>query len=175
MRHKKAGYKLGRTTSHRRAMMRNMVTSLFEHERVVTTEIRAKAVKPLVEKMITLAKRGDLHARRQALSFITKKSITHKLFEEIKDRYMDRTGGYTSIVKVGPRRGDCAPMAVLELVKPEDRTKGIKKKGRKRGAKKKAAEGDVKKAQPEAKAPEATAEPEPQPQTETKAEESGEE
>jgi large subunit ribosomal protein L17 len=122
-------------------MMRNMVTSLFEFERVVTTEAKAKAVKPLAEKMITLAKRGDLHARRQALGILTKKSVTHKLFSEIKDRYMDRAGGYASMVKIGPRKGDAAEMAVLQLIKPEDATKASKKKARKKkGAPKKAAQ-----------------------------------
>jgi large subunit ribosomal protein L17 len=139
MRHRKAGAKLGRTASHRNAMMRNMVTSLFEYDRVVTTEAKAKALKPLAEKMITLAKRGDLHARRQALSVLTKKSVTHKLFADIKDRYMDRAGGYTSIVKIGPRRGDCAEMAVLELIKPEDQDKAKKKSKKKKSPKKKEA------------------------------------
>ena len=144
MRHRKAGAKLGRTTSHRQAMLRNMVTSLFEHEKVTTTEAKAKAVKPMAEKLITLAKRGDLHARRQALAVIRKKAITHKLFSEIKDRYMERTGGYTSIVKIGPRVGDNAPMAVLELLKPEDKVKaGKKKPKRKRAQKKKEAKAEA--------------------------------
>ena len=140
MRHRKAGAKLGRTTSHRTAMTRNMLTSLFEHEKIVTTEAKAKAVKPLADKMITLAKRGDLHARRQALSVLTSKSTTAKLFSELKDRYMERSGGYTSLVKVGVRRGDCASMAVLELLKPEDTAKAKKKVRKKKTAKKKTAE-----------------------------------
>ena len=132
---------MGRTASHRQMMMRNMVTSLFENERVVTTEAKAKAVKPLAEKMITLAKRGDLHARRLALGILTKKSVTHKLFSEIKDRYMERAGGYASVVKLGPRKGDAAEMAVLQLIKPEDAVKPSKKKGKKKkGLAKKAAE-----------------------------------
>lgn len=165
MRHRKAGFKLNRTASHRKAMMRNMVTSLFEHESIVTTRAKAKAVRPLADKMITLAKRGDLHARRQALSVLTKKSVTHKLFGEIKDRYMDRSGGYTSIVRIQSRRGDAAEMAVLRLFKPEEEAKG-RKKGRKKGAAKK-------KAAPEAKAApkkEAAAHP-PEPVSETRAEE----
>ena len=140
MRHKKSGTKLGRSTSHKKMMLRNMVTSLFENERIVTTEPKAKAARSLADKMITLAKRGDLHARRQALSFLTKKEITHKLFDQIKERYMERAGGYTSIVKIGPRRGDNAEMAVLELINPEEREKAGKKKAkRKRGPRKKSA------------------------------------
>ena len=144
MRHRKAGVKLGRTASHRRALMRNMLTSLFENDRVITTTAKAKAVRPLADKMVTLAKRGDLHARRQVLAFLTKKSVTHKLFSEIKDRYMDRSGGYTSLVKIGPRRGDGAELAVVELIKPADQQKA-KKTRKKKGAPKP-------KAAPEAKA-----------------------
>lgn len=116
MRHAKSGRKLGRTSSHREAMFRNMVTSLFEHERIVTTEHKAKELRPIAEKMITLAKRGDLHARRQALSYIRSKSVVAKLFEQIKDQYADRNGGYTRIIRTGNRLGDAAPMAIIELV-----------------------------------------------------------
>ena len=158
MRHRKAGAKLGRTTSHRRAMMRNMVTSLFENEKVVTTLPKAKAVKPLAEKLITLAKRGDLHARRQVLSVLTKKSVTHKLFDEMAGRFMDRSGGYTSVIKIGPRKGDAAEMAVLELVKPEEVVK-TKKKGRKKKAAKKTVAAPA--AAPKGKAKAAPAEPAP--------------
>lgn len=120
MRHKYSGRKLGRTSSHRSAMFRNMVTSLFEHERIVTTTEKAKEARPIAEKMITLAKRGDLHARRQALSFIRSKDVVEKLFTEIKDNFEDRKGGYTRIIKTGVRRGDCANMAILELVGYEE-------------------------------------------------------
>ncbi len=120
MRHKYSGRKLGRTSSHRIAMFRNMVTSLFEHERIVTTTEKAKEARPIAEKMITLAKRGDLHARRQALSFIRSKDVVEKLFTEIKDNFEDRKGGYTRIIKTGVRRGDCANMAILELVGYEE-------------------------------------------------------
>jgi large subunit ribosomal protein L17 len=120
MRHKIAGKRLGRTTSHRMAMFRNMVTSLFEHERIVTTVEKAKEVRPIAEKMITLGKRGDLHARRQALSFIRSKDIVEKLFTEIKDKFADRKGGYTRIIKTGVRRGDAASMAIIELVGYEE-------------------------------------------------------
>ena len=120
MRHKIAGKRLGRTTSHRMAMFRNMVTSLFEHERIVTTTEKAKELRPIAEKMITLAKKGDLHARRQALSFIRSKDVVEKLFTEIKDKFSDRKGGYTRIVKTGVRKGDAANMAIIELVGYEE-------------------------------------------------------
>jgi len=116
MRHKKAGRRLGRTTSHRLAMVRNMVTSLLEHERIVTTTPKAKEVRKVAEKMITLAKRGDLHARRQALSFVRDKNVVAKLFGPLKDEYMNRNGGYTRIIRTGNRIGDAASMAILEMV-----------------------------------------------------------
>ncbi len=116
MRHGKSGRKLGRSSAHRKAMFRNMVTSLFEHERIVTTEKKAKELRPIAEKMITLAKRGDLHARRQALSYIQSKDVVAKLFDEIQSQFTDRQGGYTRIIKTGNRQGDAAPMAIIELV-----------------------------------------------------------
>ena len=97
-------------------MLRNMVTSLLEHERIVTTTPKAKEVRRIADKMITLAKRGDLHARRQALSFVQDKAIVAKLFSDLKDAYMDRNGGYTRIIRTGNRNGDAAQMAILELV-----------------------------------------------------------
>lgn len=120
MRHKKSGRKLGRTSSHRVAMFRNMVTSLFEHERIVTTKEKAKELRPIAEKMITLGKRGDLHARRQALSYIRSKAVVEKLFTEIKDQFADRKGGYTRIIQTGSRKGDTASMAIIELVGYEE-------------------------------------------------------
>ena len=120
MRHKITGRRLGRTTSHRMAMFRNMVTSLFEHERIVTTAEKAKELRPIAEKMITLGKRGDLHARRQALSFIRSKDVVEKLFTDIKDKFADRKGGYTRILKTGIRKGDAAGMAIIELVGYEE-------------------------------------------------------
>ncbi len=120
MRHGKSGRKLGRTSSHRKAMFRNMVTSLFEHERIVTTEKKAKELRPIAEKMITLAKRGDLHARRQALSYMQSKDVVAKLFDEIQSQFADRQGGYTRIIKTGNRQGDAAPMAIIELVGYEE-------------------------------------------------------
>lgn len=111
------GYrKLGRNTGHRRAMLRNLVTSLLEHDRITTTETRAKEVRSAAEKMITLGKRGDLNARRQALGYITTEAVVHRLFTDIAGRYETRAGGYTRMVKLGPRQGDSAPMVVLELV-----------------------------------------------------------
>ena len=116
MRHRKAKYKLGMRTSHRQAMLRNMVTSLMEHEVITTTDAKAKALRSLADKMITLGKRGDLHARRQALSVIRSKRITKRLFEEIAPRFANRNGGYTRVIKKGFRPGDSAPMSVVELV-----------------------------------------------------------
>ena len=116
MRHRKSGNRLSRTTSHRKAMLRNMVTSLLEHERIVTTTPKAKELRKLADQMITLAKRGDLHARRQALAVIQSKEVVAKLFDELKDEYMDRNGGYTRIIQTGRRNGDAAPMAIIELV-----------------------------------------------------------
>lgn len=120
MRHRKAGKRLGRTSSHRMAMFRNMVTSLFEHERIVTTTEKAKEVRPIAEKLITLAKKGDLHARRQALSFIRSKAIVEKLFTDIKEKFSERNGGYTRILQTGVRKGDAASMAIIELVGYEE-------------------------------------------------------
>ena len=111
------GYrKLGRNTGHRKAMLRNLVTSLLENERIQTTETRAKEVRSLAEKMITLGKRGDLHARRQALGYITTETVVKKVFDDIAKRYETRQGGYTRIIRIGPRLGDSAPMVLLELV-----------------------------------------------------------
>ncbi len=120
MRHKKSGRKLGRTSTHREAMFRNMVTSLFEHERIVTTKEKAKELRPIAEKMITLAKRGDLHARRQALSYIKSEDVVTKLFTEIQEQFADRNGGYTRIIQTGVRQGDAASMAIIELVGYEE-------------------------------------------------------
>jgi len=120
MRHRKSGIKLNRTASHRKAMFRNMVTSLFKHERIQTTEVKAKALRSWVDHLVTLAKRGDLHARRQALSIVREKNVVHKLFEDAPKRFGSISGGYTRIVKLGLRKGDAAPMSLLELVTAED-------------------------------------------------------
>ena len=116
MRHRKAGRNLGRTTAHRESMIRNMVTSVIQHERIVTTTPKAKEARRYVDKMITLAKRGDVHARRQALGFIRDKDAVGKLFSTLREEYMNRNGGYTRIIQTGNRIGDAAPMAILELV-----------------------------------------------------------
>ena len=117
MRHGKQRNKLSRDSAHRRALMRNLCKDVIEHERIRTSQAKAKAVKPKLEKLITLGKRGDLHARRQALSELGQdKFLVHKLFEEVAPRYADRPGGYTRIVKLGPRRSDSTEMVFLELV-----------------------------------------------------------
>jgi large subunit ribosomal protein L17 len=127
MRHGNAGRKLGRTSSHREAMLRNMVTSLFEHERITTTKEKAKEVRPIAEKLITLAKRGDLHARRQALSFIRSKGVVDKLFSIIKEQFTYRSGGYTRILLTGVRQGDAAQMAIIELVGYKEKIESMNK------------------------------------------------
>ena len=127
MRHQKAGKKLNRTGSHRNAMFRNMVTSLFEHGRIRTTDAKAKELRGWADRMITLAKRGDVHARRQALSVMRDKTVVHKLFEEVQDRFGDKAGGYTNVIKIGRRRGDAAPISLVELVAVK-KAKGPKKK-----------------------------------------------
>jgi large subunit ribosomal protein L17 len=117
MRHQKNRHKLSRDSAHRKALLMNLSKELIEHERIETTEAKAKAVKPEVEKLITLARRGDLHARRQALSALGQDKFTvYKLFEEIAPRYSERPGGYTRILKLGPRKSDSTEMALLELV-----------------------------------------------------------
>jgi large subunit ribosomal protein L17 len=116
MRHHRVGKKLGRDSSHRKAMYANLACSLIEHERIKTTEAKAKAVRPFAEQMITLGRRGDLHARRQALAHLRSQEVVHKLFSEVGPRFADRPGGYTRIVKLGERPGDAAPVAYLELV-----------------------------------------------------------
>jgi large subunit ribosomal protein L17 len=117
MRHAKQRNKLSRDSAHRRALLRNLCREVIEHERIKTSQAKAKAVKPKLEKLITLAKRGDLHARRQALSELGQdRFLVHKLFEEVAPRYAERPGGYTRIVKIGPRRSDSTEMVFLELV-----------------------------------------------------------
>jgi large subunit ribosomal protein L17 len=119
MRHHRAGKKLGRDAAHRKALYANLTCSLIEHGRIKTTEAKAKAVKPLAEQMITLGRRGDLHARRQALARLRSQEIVHLLFSEVGPRFVDRPGGYSRIVKLGPRQGDSAEMVYLELVDHE--------------------------------------------------------
>ena len=154
MRHQKAGRKLGRTRSHRKAMYRNMLASIFAHEKIETTTPKAKELRPLAEKLITLGKRGDLHARRQVLSLIPDRNIVHKLFEEIAPRFQNRQGGYTRIVRSGFRAGDNAPLSIIELVTEDVQAKKIKAKKKKTEPK---AKPEVKKKKvavaPEAEAP----------------------
>jgi large subunit ribosomal protein L17 len=119
MRHQRAGKKLGRDAAHRKALYANLTGALIEHGRIKTTVTKAKAVKPIAEQMITLGRRGDLHARRQAVGFLRSKDVVHKLFAEVGPRFKDRSGGYARIVKLGPRPGDAADMAYLELVEEE--------------------------------------------------------
>jgi large subunit ribosomal protein L17 len=128
MRHGKAGFKLGRVTQHRWAMFRNLLVALFHHEQIMTTEAKAKAVRGLADHMVTLAKREDLHARRQVLSMVPDAVVVKKLFDTIAARFSDRHGGYTRIMKAGRRPGDRAPMVVLELV---DRPEAPREKGKK--------------------------------------------
>ena len=139
MRHRRDGYKLGRLTAHRWALFRNLLVALFRHERITTTEAKAKAVRGLADHMVTLAKRESLHARRQVLSMMPDDEVVRRLFDTIAARFGDRHGGYTRIIRVGPRAGDAAPMVLLELVdRPEtpaekDGKKGDRKKKAKRG------------------------------------------
>jgi large subunit ribosomal protein L17 len=116
MRHRKAGKKLGRDPAHRKALYANLTGSLIEHGRIKTTVAKAKAVKPIAEQMVTLGRRGDLAARRQALAYLRSNDVVHLLFAEVAPRFTDRPGGYTRIVKLGPRYGDSAEMAYLEFV-----------------------------------------------------------
>lgn len=138
MRHRKSGLKLNRTSSHRDAMFRNMVTSLFKHERIRTTDTKAKGLRRWADHLIALAKRGDLHARRQALSIIREKNVVYKLFDKAAEWFGSVSGGYTRIIKIGRRPGDAAPISIIELITVE---KSKKKKVKKApAAKKKAAE-----------------------------------
>ncbi len=138
------GPRLGGSPAHERLMLANLATALFEHGRITTTEAKAKRLRPLAERLITIAKRGDLHARRQVLTVIRDKSVVHTLFTEIGPRYENRPGGYTRITKIGPRKGDNAPMAVIELVEAlTARGRGRRGRGRdqahrRKGAKKEA-------------------------------------
>ena len=116
MRHQRSGKKLGRTSAHRRSLYANLAGALIEHGRIKTTEAKAKAVKPLAEQMITLGRRGDIAARRQAIATLRSKDVVHQLFADVAPRFADRPGGYTRIVKLGPRKGDAAPMALIEFV-----------------------------------------------------------
>ena len=133
MRHRKTGLKLNRTASHRDAMFRNMVTSLFKHQRIQTTDAKAKELRRWADRLITLAKRGDLHARRQALAIVREKDVVHKLFEDAPNRFGQASGGYTRVIKIGQRAGDAASVSIVELVSAA----AVAGKPKKKAAKKK--------------------------------------
>jgi large subunit ribosomal protein L17 len=139
MRHGRANYKLGRVTQHRWALFRNLLVALFRHERIMTTEAKAKAVRGLAEQMVTLAKRENLHAKRQVLAMVPDETVVKKLFDTIAARFSDRNGGYTRIIHAGTRPGDRASMVVLELV---DRPEAPKEKSKKDAKAEKAPRGD---------------------------------
>jgi large subunit ribosomal protein L17 len=130
MRHKLAHRKLNRTSAHRKAMLANMAASLIEHEQIITTLPKAKEMKPFMDKLVTLAKKGDLHARRQAVARIRNKDAVAKLFAVMGERYEQRNGGYTRVLKAGFRHGDNAPMAVIELVDRDEDARGAKDRAR---------------------------------------------
>ena len=150
MRHLNAGRKLNRSSSHRRAMLRNLVTSLLQHEHLQTTDAKAKEMRGWVDRMITLGKRNTLHARRQAAAFVRGRDIVKKLFDDIAPRFADRPGGYTRITKLGSRHGDAAPVSLIELVERTDRARSEaeKKKERRRRAAQKKEEAAAKAALP---------------------------
>ena len=174
MRHRKSGVKLNRTSSHRHAMFRNMVTSLFKYERIRTTDAKAKELRRWVDRIITLAKKGDLHARRQALAIVREKDVVHKLFDQAQERFGKINGGYTRIIKLGRRPGDAAAVSLIELISADEIEKKKKKKAKstakkkakpaaeKAPAKKTKAKADEAAAEaPEEKATEAATEQEP--------------
>lgn len=152
MRHRWLGRKLGRTTSHRKALLSNQVTTLFSHERIMTTEAKSKELRSLAERMITLAKRGDLHARRQVQEVIADKTVARKLFREVAPRMKNRPGGYTRLLKLGQRQGDGAYMTLIELVdakfQPKEKKKKEKAETKPRREKKKREKPSAEKANP---------------------------
>jgi large subunit ribosomal protein L17 len=158
MRHRKAGLKLSRKTGHLNSMFRNLVTSLLKHDRIRTTDTKAKELRRWADHLITLAKRGDLHARRQALAIVQEPAVVHGLFEKAGDRFGQTAGGYTRLAKLGARPGDAAPMTLVELIGAEEKGKK-KKKGRKKAAP--STEGKKKAAEPKAEAKEKAAQQAP--------------
>lgn len=138
MRHHRAGKKLGRDSAHRKALYSNLTGALIEHGRIRTTEAKAKAVKPIAEQLITLGRRGGIHARRQALAYLRSQDVVHRLFSDVGPRFAERPGGYTRIVKLGPRQGDSAAMVYLELVDyvpaPEEAPAAARSRPRERAA-----------------------------------------
>ena len=159
MRHRKSGVKLNMTSSHKNAMFRNMVTSLLKYDRIQTTDAKAKELRRWADHIITLAKRGDLHARRQAMSIVREKAVVYKVFEEAPKRFATVSGGYTRIVKIGRRPGDAAPVSLIELITPEPKKKKTTKKTKTATPKKtapKKAEKKTKVAKTETDTPEAS-------------------
>ncbi len=163
MRHRARSRKLGRTSAHRASLYRNMVTSLLDKERIETTDAKAKEVRRLAERMITLGKRGGLHARRRALRVIRSRDVAAKVFDDLAERYRERAGGYTRVLKLGNRVGDAAPVSIVELVeagpKPESKPAAKKKGAKAAGKASEAKAAPKKKAAPRKKASEAKAEP----------------
>jgi large subunit ribosomal protein L17 len=151
MRHLKANKKLGMDSSHRKAVLRNMVTSLIEHERIKTTDTRAKELRRIADRMVTLGKRGDLHALRQTMEVIRVKSVATKLFEDIAPRYKDINGGYTRIIKIGHRHGDNAPLSIIEFTVQKQEEKKEPKKETKKAPKKESKKEPKKEPKKEAK------------------------
>jgi len=151
MRHRKAGLKLSRKTGHLNSMFRNLVTSLLKHDRIRTTDTKAKELRRWADHLVTLAKRGDLHARRQALAIVQEPAVVHSLFEKAGERFGSTAGGYTRLAKLGVRPGDAAPMTLVELIGAEEKGKK-KKKGRKKAAP--SSESKKKVAEPKAEAKE---------------------
>lgn len=180
MRHRKSGVKLNRTSSHKNAMFRNMVTSLLKYDRIQTTDAKAKELRRWADHIITLAKRGDLHARRQAMSIVREKAVVHKVFEEAPKRFATVSGGYTRIIKIGRRPGDAAPVSVIELITPEPAKKKTTKKTKtappKKTAPKKTAEKKTEEAKTETDTPKtAKVTADPGKEDQTTAETAGEE
>ncbi len=151
MRHRKAGPHLGRTSAHRKAMFRNLVTSLLEHERVQTTDAKAKELRRVAERMITLGKRGSLHDRRRALRVIRSREVTAKVFDDLAERYRGRPGGYTRVLKVGHRVGDAAAISLVELVEPMEAS-AEEEKPKKKAARKKTSSRKTQQAKAESEA-----------------------
>ncbi len=163
MRHRKAGLKLGRNCGHRNALFRNLVTSLFKHDRIRTTDTKAKEIRRWADRLVTLAKRGDLHARRQALAVIREPAVVHRLFEKAAERFGRVSGGYTRMTKLGFRPGDGAPITLVELIGGADEEK--KKKGKKRAAVRRKTAKAPAAAKEKPSAPEASAEKKAKPKT----------
>ncbi|MBU0991777.1 MAG: 50S ribosomal protein L17 [Proteobacteria bacterium] len=160
MRHKKAGLKLSRTSSHRNAMFRNMVTSLFKYERIKTTDTKAKELKRWADNIITLAKRGDLHARRQALAIIRERKIVDKIFDGASERFNISSGGYTRVTKIGFRSGDAASLSIVELIASEVKAKPKNEKPSKKSKSESKSSGKEEKVEAKVSADEEASEPE---------------